>query len=86
MRLLVFSLIKTTSFAGAKWFAQRKLLTPAFHFKILESFMSVFTEKANLLVQDLEPKIEGDYFDVLPMITNTTLDVICGKIHFEWIA
>ncbi|KAK9744643.1 Cytochrome P450 [Popillia japonica] len=62
---------------GAKWFAQRKLLTPAFHFKILESFMPVFTEKANLLVQDLEPKIEGDYFDVLPMITNTTLDVIC---------
>ncbi|KRT80979.1 cytochrome P450 [Oryctes borbonicus] len=62
---------------GAKWFMQRKLVTPAFHFKILENFMEVFTEKANSLVEDLSVKVDGNYFDVLPMVTNTTLEVIC---------
>ncbi|GJQ72804.1 hypothetical protein Trydic_g1454 [Trypoxylus dichotomus] len=62
---------------GAKWFRQRKLLTPAFHFKILESFMNIFIEKGGELVEDLSTKVNSDYFDVLPMITNTTLDVIC---------
>lgn len=69
--------------AGSKWFKQRKLLTPTFHFKILESFMQVFVEKSRELVDSLESKVDKNYFDVLPNITNTTLEVICGKTNVD---
>ncbi|KAK9744650.1 Cytochrome P450 [Popillia japonica] len=32
--------------SGRRWFQHRKLITPTFHFKILENFMDVFIEKS----------------------------------------
>ncbi|GLG96599.1 Cytochrome P450 4C1, partial [Gryllus bimaculatus] len=63
---------------GQKWHSHRKLITPAFHFKILENFQSVFVEKSQILVEKLEKEVGNKKgFDVYPYITRCTLDIIC---------
>ncbi len=66
-----------TLIAGQKWHQRRKLLTPTFHFKILEDFVQVFNEQSAVLVERLNEKV-GQDFDIFPYITLCTLDVICG--------
>jgi cytochrome P450 family 4 len=63
---------------GSKWHKRRKMLTPTFHFKILEEFIHVFNEQSAVLVEKLNEKV-GHEFDIFPFITRCTLDVICGK-------
>nr|QST15034.1 CYP4C34-like protein 2 [Diaphanosoma celebensis] len=65
---------------GTKWHSRRKMLTPAFHFKILEDFIEVFNEQSKVFVQKLEEASDrfGDGgFNVFPYVTRCTLDVIC---------
>lgn len=66
-------------FPGAKWHKHRKLITPTFHFKILENFQDVFNEKAKVLVEKLSEKSNGEIVDIYPYITHCTLDIICGE-------
>lgn len=66
-------------FIGEKWHRHRKLLTPTFHFKILETFMDVFVEKSEILVNVLEKEANGKPFNIFPYITRCALDIICGK-------
>lgn len=63
---------------GEKWQKRRKILTPAFHFNILREFCNVFVENSERLVQQLE-KVVNQEIDVLPFITNFTLNSICGE-------
>lgn len=63
---------------GSKWHQRRKMLTPTFHFKILEDFVHVFNEQSKILVEKLSKEV-GQDFDIFPFITLCTLDVICGK-------
>ncbi|CAL8091251.1 unnamed protein product [Orchesella dallaii] len=61
-----------------KWSARRKLLTPSFHFKILEDFMPVFNEQSTILLDCLNNREkDGKSFDIFPYITRCTLDTIC---------
>ncbi|XP_075677551.1 cytochrome P450 4c3-like [Dermatophagoides pteronyssinus] len=65
--------------ASNKWRARRKMLTPAFHFNILEQFLPIMNEQANILsqvIQDRQKMADDNYIDVVPLITNATLDVI----------
>ncbi|KAK7081204.1 Cytochrome P450 4V2 [Halocaridina rubra] len=62
---------------GQKWHSRRKLLTPAFHFKILEDFMDIFNSQSFKMVQKLREKADGTQFDIFPYVTRCTLDVIC---------
>lgn len=39
---------------NGKWKQRRKMLTPTFHFRILQDFMPIFNEHANLLVRHLD--------------------------------
>ena len=64
--------------SGSKWHSRRKMLTPAFHFRILEEFLNVFNEQSRVLVEMLNEKAH-DAFDIYPYTTNCTLDIICGK-------
>lgn len=64
---------------GEKWRRQRKIITPTFHFKILEQFVNVFNNKSSIFVSKLS-KNQGKVFDVYPYVTLCTLDVICGMI------
>ncbi|XP_058822314.1 cytochrome P450 4d2-like [Topomyia yanbarensis] len=61
-----------------KWFAFRKIITPSFHFKILEEFVDIFDQQSSIFINQLKPKaVSGETFDVFPMVTLCALDVIC---------
>ncbi len=60
---------------GNKWRARRKLLTPAFHFKILDQSMAVFNSQANKLSEDFG-EIGNSAFDVFPLAARCTLRVM----------
>jgi len=62
---------------GRKWHTRRKILTPAFHFRILDDFMDVFREQSDVLVQRLEAEVGGAGFNIFPYVTLCALDVIC---------
>ena len=68
---------------GDKWFTRRRLLTPSFHFDILNDFLMVMNEQADIFVNNLakQAKIEKK-FNISPFITACTLDIICGNNLF----
>lgn len=64
--------------AGEKWRSRRKILTPAFHFKILEDFIDVFLDQSLILVKKLKHEIGNESgFNIFPYVTLCTLDIIC---------
>ena len=63
---------------GTKWRSRRRLLTPSFHFSILNSFLKIFEEQAAHLVENLRISAEnGKTIDVQVPIGLATLDIIC---------
>lgn len=64
---------------GRKWHSRRKILTPTFHFRILEDFIEVFREQSDLLVDRLRCEVNNTGFNLFPYVTLCALDIICGK-------
>ncbi|XP_035776557.1 cytochrome P450 4c3-like [Anopheles albimanus] len=63
---------------GRKWHPRRKILTPAFHFKILDDFVDIFQEQSAVLVKRLEAELGNDAgFNCFPYVTLCALDVVC---------
>ncbi|XP_032184701.1 cytochrome P450 4V2 isoform X1 [Mustela erminea] len=62
---------------GNKWRSRRKMLTPTFHFTILEDFLDVMNEQANILVHKLEKHVDQGAFNCFFYITLCALDIIC---------
>ncbi|KAM7435005.1 Cytochrome P450 4V2 [Porites harrisoni] len=62
---------------GSKWKTRRRLITPTFHFRILNDFIQVFEEQAAILVKHLEKEANKGVFNIMPYITLCALDVIC---------
>uniref|UniRef100_A0A1B6HPU9 Cytochrome P450 n=1 Tax=Homalodisca liturata TaxID=320908 RepID=A0A1B6HPU9_9HEMI len=62
---------------GKKWQLHRKLITPAFHFNILEDFFQVFVEKSKSLINTMTKLPVGTTVDLMPIISKCTLDIIC---------
>jgi cytochrome P450 family 4 len=58
---------------GANYHQRRKILTPSFHFQILEKFVEIMDEQGKVLVDKLK-KMN----DVFPLVNLYALDVICG--------
>lgn len=58
---------------------RRKILTPAFHFKILEQFVEIFDRQAGTAMQTLAQFDAADKVEMYPIATLYALDVICGK-------
>lgn len=65
---------------GSKWRTRRKLLTPAFHFRILEDFLPVFNEQSKIFVDKLRNHGKGSSYNIVPPVTLCTLDIICETI------
>ncbi|CAN7939371.1 unnamed protein product [Ixodes hexagonus] len=66
--------------AGAKWRARRKLLTPAFHFRILEDFLPVLNDQSQVFVRNLSDHGKECSYNIVPSVTLCTLDIICETI------
>ncbi|XP_077541894.1 cytochrome P450 4V2-like [Haemaphysalis longicornis] len=66
---------------GDKWRSRRRLITPAFHFRILEDFMGTINAQSFLLVSKLETtSCRSKVFNVVPLVTRCALDTICETI------
>lgn len=68
---------------GRKWLSRRRIITPAFHFKILDDFVPVFDKNSTILVDLIGNTKMGEPLDVYPFVTLAALDVICGKYFFH---
>uniref|UniRef100_A0AAG5D9T8 Cytochrome P450 n=1 Tax=Anopheles atroparvus TaxID=41427 RepID=A0AAG5D9T8_ANOAO len=74
---------------GERWFRHRKLITPTFHFNILDGFCEVFAENSAILVERLRAHANtGQPVNVYPFITKAALDIICEtamgvKVHAQ---
>ena len=53
------------------------MLTPTFHFNVLQGYQDVFSVQAEVLTKQLM-KETGKFFDVFPYIKRCALDIICG--------
>ncbi|XP_037080573.1 cytochrome P450 4C1-like [Pollicipes pollicipes] len=63
---------------GEHWYKHRKLLTPTFHFSILDQFLPIFNHHSQALVRALQERTRGvGHVDVWPLVANATLDAIC---------
>lgn len=64
---------------GEYWHTHRKIITPTFHFSILEGFVDVFVEKCQILMEKLSKYADNnEIVDVFPLISYAALDIICG--------
>jgi len=67
---------------GAKWHSRRKILTPTFHFNILQQFAEILIEEGENMTKSLE-NIGGTVVkDLIPFVSEYTLNAICGIIFY----
>ncbi|XP_065891973.1 cytochrome P450 4B1-like [Dysidea avara] len=63
--------------SGDKWFKRRKMLTPAFHFDILKSYVPVVNDVSHVLLDIWQEHADkGTSFNVFDYISLFTLDVL----------
>jgi cytochrome P450 family 4 len=65
--------------SGAKWHSRRKIITPAFHFKILDQFVATFEKHSAKFVENLRDSKMGGAFDIAEPLTMSTFYIIFGK-------
>lgn len=63
--------------SGEKWHTRRKIITPTFHFRILENFINIFDKNGDILVTKFRKNVEKQCFDVCHFIDLYTQDIIC---------
>ncbi|XP_036143835.1 cytochrome P450 4C1 [Monomorium pharaonis] len=62
---------------GSKWHLRRKILTPTFHYNILEQFVEILIEESENMIRSLK-SVEGIVIkDLVPFISEHTLNAIC---------
>ena len=68
---------------GNKWMSRRKLLNPAFHYQITNTFVSVFNQHGSRCADVIEASLTNDsrtdHFNILPIMTKCLLDILCVK-------
>lgn len=62
-----------------KWLSRRKIITPAFHFNILQDFVEIFDLQSSILKEKLKKFESCGEFNVIPLTEFMALDVVCGK-------
>ncbi|KAH8245805.1 hypothetical protein KR038_011129 [Drosophila bunnanda] len=59
-----------------KWHNRRKTLTPAFHFNVLQSFLTIFKEECHKLVKVLDQSVDKE-LELNQVIPQFTLNNVC---------
>ncbi|XP_025265751.1 cytochrome P450 4C1-like, partial [Camponotus floridanus] len=72
--------MKSKMLHAIKWRARRKMLTPAFHFNILNKFGDIFIKEGDYMTQSLKDVGGTVVKDLLPFISEHTLNAICETI------
>jgi len=63
--------------SGKKWFRRRKIITPTFHFKILEDFVEVFDQQSAIMAEQLYDRADGKtVINMFPVACLAALDII----------
>ncbi|XP_039304610.1 cytochrome P450 4C1 [Solenopsis invicta] len=62
---------------GSKWQSRRKILTPAFHFNILQQFVEILIKEGENMTRSLKNAECTVTKDLLPFISEHTLNAIC---------
>ncbi|OXU20676.1 hypothetical protein TSAR_002401 [Trichomalopsis sarcophagae] len=63
--------------SGSKWQQRRKILTPAFHFKILKKYMEITNEHGKKFIEALRTENSETVQSLMPFCSNYTLHIIC---------
>ncbi|NWI69530.1 CP4B1 protein, partial [Todus mexicanus] len=61
---------------GTKWFQHRKLLTPAFHYDVLKSYVALMSESVKVMLDKWEKKTERKSVELFQDVSLMTLDSI----------
>uniref|UniRef100_A0A6E8VXD3 Cytochrome P450 n=1 Tax=Anopheles coluzzii TaxID=1518534 RepID=A0A6E8VXD3_ANOCL len=61
---------------GSKWTQRRKIITPAFHFKILEDFLVIMNHQSDVLIEKLKTSANGTDCNIYNHVTYCALDII----------
>ncbi|KAH8386531.1 hypothetical protein KR093_001160 [Drosophila rubida] len=62
---------------GDHWHSMRKIITPTFHFNILEQYIDVFDRQCNVLVEKLKPLANDQQaINIYPYMGLAALDII----------
>ncbi|XP_036145805.1 cytochrome P450 4C1 [Monomorium pharaonis] len=62
---------------GSKWHSRRKILTPTFHFNILQQFIEILVEEGESMTRSLKNAGGIVTKDLEPFISEHTLNAIC---------
>ncbi|XP_001604044.1 cytochrome P450 4C1 [Nasonia vitripennis] len=65
---------------GELWFSHRRLITPAFHFGVLEEYGAVMREKVEIFKECIESELKTDPkapINIFGLVVKYTLDTIC---------
>lgn len=68
--------------SGEYWKGHRKIITPTFHFKVLEKFVPVFVKNSLIFVDKLMKLTDQDV-DIMTPVALCSLDIICGKFTLK---
>lgn len=68
---------------GKKWLKRRKIITPTFHFSILEEFVEVFDRQIDVFIEKLRPFSGKGDIDIFHFSSLCSLDIICGNSYFN---
>lgn len=70
---------------GKKWHQRRRIITPTFHFNILEQFVEIFQQQTTTMIEKLQNTNyinEDKAINIYPYICSLALDIITGKIYY----
>jgi cytochrome P450 len=68
---------------GEKWIKRRRLIAPTFHSEILNDFLQVMNEQADILIMKLESEVKDNSekeIDIFKKMCYCALDIICGNL------
>ncbi|KAL3271394.1 hypothetical protein HHI36_021876 [Cryptolaemus montrouzieri] len=63
-----------------RWRKHRKILTPAFHFQILDKFVTSFERPTTIFIKKLRKYKDNKSLDIYPPMDLCTLDIVCDTV------